>query len=75
MARPIKGIEFNGLVAEKAFDANWMITELNQRGAEIVILQKVSRTGPLPVRCCKTDTSLAATMNLSRPWSKSKFSG
>ena len=45
----IKGIEFNGLIADKAFDANWIIAELNQRGAKIVISQKVNRTAPLDI--------------------------
>jgi len=29
LASPIKGIELNGLIADKAFDANWIIAELN----------------------------------------------
>jgi transposase len=43
----IKGIKFDGLIADKAFDANWIIAELNQPGAKIVISQKVNRTAPL----------------------------
>ena len=43
----IKGIEFDGLIADKAFDTNWIIAELHQRGAKIVISQKVNRTAPL----------------------------
>ena len=43
----IKGIEFNGLIADKALNANWIIAELNQRGAKIVISQKVNRRAPL----------------------------
>jgi transposase len=49
MAPLIKGVEFNGLIADKAFDANWIIAELNQRGAKIVISQKVNRTAPLEI--------------------------
>lgn len=45
----IKDIEFDGLIADKAFDANWIIAELNQRGAKIVISQKVNRTAPLDI--------------------------
>ena len=45
----IKGIEFNGLIADKAFDANWIIAELNQRGAKIVISQKVTRRAALDI--------------------------
>jgi hypothetical protein len=33
----IKDVEFKGLIADKAFDANWIIEELNQRGAKIVV--------------------------------------
>jgi transposase len=33
----IKGTEFGGLIADKAFDANWIIAELNERGAKVVI--------------------------------------
>ena len=28
----IQEIEFDGLIGDKAFDANWIIDELNQRG-------------------------------------------
>ncbi len=45
----IKGVEFHGLIADKAFDANWIIAELHKRGAKIVISQKVNRTAPLGV--------------------------
>jgi transposase len=45
----IKGIAFNGLIADKAFDANWIIAELSQRGAKIIISQKVNRTAPLAI--------------------------
>ena len=43
----IKGVAFAGLIADKAFDANWIISELNDRGAKIVISQKVNRRAPL----------------------------
>lgn len=45
----IKGIEFGGLIADKAFDANWIIADLTQRSAKIVISQKVNRTAPLDI--------------------------
>ena len=45
----IKGIEFGGLIADKAFDRNWIVAELHQRGAKIIITQKVSRTAPLAI--------------------------
>jgi len=37
----VKGIEFCGLMADKAFDASWIIVNLTQRSAKIVISQKV----------------------------------
>ena len=45
----IQGVEFDGLIADKAFDANWIIAELNQRGAKIVISQRPQRKAPLDI--------------------------
>ena len=45
----IKDIEFGGLIADKAFDANWIIAELNQRGAKVVVSQKPRRKQPLNI--------------------------
>ena len=45
----IQGIEFHALIADKAFDANWIIDELNDRGAKIVISQMPQRKAPLDV--------------------------
>ncbi|MGL4296684.1 MAG: IS5 family transposase [Aestuariivirga sp.] len=45
----IAGIEFGGLIADKAFDANWIIAELDQRGAKIVISQRPRRLKPLEI--------------------------
>jgi len=45
----IAGIEFAALIADKAFDSNDIIAELNQRGAKIVISQHPRRTAPLPI--------------------------
>ena len=42
----IKDIEFGGLIADKAFDANWIIAELDARGAKIVISQRPQRLAP-----------------------------
>jgi transposase len=42
----IDGIDFDGLIADKAFDANWIIEELERRGAEIVISQHPNRVAP-----------------------------
>ncbi len=42
----IEGAEFGGLIADKAFDANWIIAALNERGAKIVISQRPKRKAP-----------------------------
>ena len=49
MARLIKDVEFGGLIADKAFDANWIIAELNQRGAKVVVSQMPQRKQPLDI--------------------------
>ena len=33
----IKGVEFEALLGDKAFDANWIVEDLNRRGAKVVI--------------------------------------
>jgi len=45
----IDGIDFDGLIADKAFDSNSIIAELNERGAKIVISRHPRRTKPLPI--------------------------
>ena len=45
----IEGIDFDALIADKAFDSNWIIAELNERGAGIVISQRPQRLKPLPI--------------------------
>jgi transposase len=45
----IKDVEFGGLIADKAFDANWIIADLNERGAKIVISQRSKRKAPLDI--------------------------
>ena len=45
----IKGVEFGGLIADKAFDANWIVAELNERGAKVVISQLPKRKAPLDI--------------------------
>ena len=45
----IEGVAFDALIADKAFDANWIIADLNQRGAKIVISQHPRRVSPLPI--------------------------
>jgi transposase len=45
----IEDIEFGGLIADKAFDSNWIIEDLNERRAKIVISQHQRRTKPLDI--------------------------
>ena len=45
----IQGVEFDALLADKAFDANWIIDELGERGAKIVISQMPQRKAPLDI--------------------------
>jgi transposase len=45
----IEEIDFGGLIADKAFDSNWIIERLNERGAKIVISQHPRRTKPLRI--------------------------
>ena len=45
----IDGIEFGALLADKAFDSNDIVADLNERGAKIVISQHPRRTKPIPL--------------------------
>lgn len=45
----IKDVEFGGLIADKAFDANWIIADLNERGAKVVISQHSRRSQPIAI--------------------------
>ena len=45
----IEGLAFGALIADKAFDSNAIIAELNERGAKIVISQHPRRALPLPI--------------------------
>lgn len=45
----IKGVKFDAILADKAFDANWIIEEMNERGAKIVISQRPQQTAPLQI--------------------------
>ena len=49
LAPLIEDIEFGGLIADKAFDSNWIIEDLNERGAKIVISQHQRRSKPLDI--------------------------
>ena len=45
----IEDIEFGAILADKAFDSNWIIEEMNARGAKIVISQRPQRKHPLQI--------------------------
>jgi len=45
----IEGIAFGALLADKAFDSNNIVADLNERGAKIVISQHPRRTKPIPI--------------------------
>jgi hypothetical protein len=45
----IKGVDFDGLIADKAFDSDAIISGLNGRGAKIVISQNSLRSKQLPL--------------------------
>ena len=44
----ITGIEFDALLADKAFDNDWLRTELDKRGAAAVIPPKADRARRIP---------------------------
>ena len=41
----IENVAFGGLIADKAFDADWILAELDARGAEVVILNRAGFAG------------------------------
>ncbi|MBF7012786.1 IS5 family transposase [Novosphingobium sp. HR1a] len=45
----IDGIKFGALLADKAFDSNDIVADLNERGAKIVISQHPRRARPIPL--------------------------
>ena len=45
----IKGLKFDALLADKAFDSNWIIDEMNERGALICISQRPQRVLQLEI--------------------------
>ena len=45
----IAGVEFGALIADKAFDSNGLIADLNDRGAKVVISQHPRRAIPLQI--------------------------
>lgn len=45
----IEGIAFDAVLADKAFDSNWIIADMNARGALICISQRPQRLVPLVI--------------------------
>jgi len=45
----IDGVCFDALIADKAFDSNAIVSDLDERGAKIVISQHPRRARPLPL--------------------------
>jgi len=45
----IEELDFDGLIADKAFDSNWIVENLNERGAKIVISQHPRRAEPVSI--------------------------
>ena len=45
----LTGVDFGGLIADKAFDSNAIVNDLNERGAKIVISQHPRRVPPLRI--------------------------
>jgi transposase len=45
----IEGITFGALLGDKAFDANWIVEELGQREAKVVISQMPQRLSPIDI--------------------------
>ena len=43
IARLIKGVSFDALLADKAFDPDWLLHDLNERGAIAVFPPKADR--------------------------------
>ncbi len=44
----IAGLDFQALLADKAFDTNWLRAELDSRGAQAVIPPRSNRAIPIP---------------------------
>lgn len=45
----IDGVEFGAMLADKAFDSNAIIADINERGAKIVISQHPRRAQPIQI--------------------------
>ena len=45
----IKGLTFDALLGDKAYDSNWIVEEMNARGALICTSQRPQRKEPLEI--------------------------
>ncbi|WP_299479022.1 transposase [uncultured Paracoccus sp.] len=45
----IEGVNFGALLGDKAYDANWIVEELDKRGAKVVISQHPGRAQKLKI--------------------------
>lgn len=45
----IRDIDFGGLIADKAYDSDWICSAVNERGAQIVISQHPRRANPIDI--------------------------
>jgi transposase len=48
-APDVEGLAFDALVADKAFDSNAIIADLDERGTKVVIAQHPRRANPLAI--------------------------
>lgn len=45
----IDGVQFDAMIADKALDSDWILADLNERGAKVVISQHSRRKKPLQI--------------------------
>ena len=45
----IRGVELGAMLADKAFDSNWIVGDMNARAAKIVISQRPERLRPIAI--------------------------
>lgn len=45
----IDGVQFGAMIADKAFDSDWIVADLDARGAKVVISQHPRRRKPLEI--------------------------
>src|SRR3954452_19216802 len=61
----IDGLIFEGFIADKAFDSNSIIADLNERGAKVVISQHPRRASPLPIDAEKREHETHSHVKMS----------